>query len=142
MKAASYLPSDRGWRHLHPKGVGGQEHDVSKADEVRVPRTRGQSARSCVVKTELFETWSWWKGRQPAGHGMITCARCCRESSYFPAKLPSRPAHKEWEATDGTPQTRSETSRATWGWPKACEGQGHGGVIVLSHQKLFEKEGL
>jgi len=56
IKAASYLPSKRGWRHLHLKGVRGQEHDVSKADEVRVPRTRGQSARSCGVKTELLET--------------------------------------------------------------------------------------
>jgi len=55
----------------------------------------------------------------------------------FPAKLPSGPARKERETTDRTPKTRSETSRATWGWPKACEGQGHGGVIVLSHQKLF-----
>ena len=36
--------------------MGGQEHDVSKADEARVPRARGQEARSCVVKTELFET--------------------------------------------------------------------------------------
>src|SRR3989442_8354817 len=56
IKAASYLCFQRAQGHLHPKGVGGQEHDVSTADEVRVPRARGQSARSCVVKTALFET--------------------------------------------------------------------------------------
>ena len=66
---------------------------------------------------------------------MIACAQCYRESYYPSAKLPLRPARKERETTDGTPETRSEASRATWGWPTAREGQGHGGVIVLSHQK-------
>src|SRR5947209_17784391 len=53
IKAASYLHSQRVQGYLPPKGERGQEHDVSKADEVRVPRARGQSARSCVVKIEL-----------------------------------------------------------------------------------------
>src|SRR2546425_8508801 len=66
---------------------------------------------------------------------MIACAQCCGESYYVSAKLPLRPAHKEWETTDGTPKARSEASRATWGWPTARESHGHGGVIVLSHQR-------
>ena len=64
---------------------------------------------------------------------MIACARRCKERYYFPAKLPSGPAYKEWETTKGTPGARNEASRATWGWPTARESQGHGGIIVLSH---------
>jgi hypothetical protein len=71
---------------------------------------------------------------------MIACAHCCRESYYVSAKLPLRPARKERETTDGTAKARSEASRATWGWPTARESHGHGGVIVLSHQKLRGKD--
>ncbi len=70
---------------------------------------------------------------------MIACAQRFRVSYYRSAKLPLRPAHKEWETTDRAPKARSETSRATWGWPTAREGQGHGGVIVAPHH---EGEGL
>jgi len=52
---------------------------------------------------------------------MIACAQCCSESYYVSAKLPLRPAHKEWETTAGTPEARSEASRATWGWPTTRE---------------------
>ncbi len=83
-----------------------------------------------MVKTALFEAQSWGKGRQPTGDGMIACARCYGERYYFPVKLLSRPARKERETTERTPGARSETFRATWGWPTAREGQGHGGTIV------------
>jgi hypothetical protein len=108
---------------------------VSKADNVRIPRTRGQSARSCMVKTALFESQSWWNKGQPTGYGMSACAQRCRKRYYFRAKLSLRPAHKEWETTKRTPGARSESSSVTWGWPTAREGQGHGGVIVLSLEK-------
>jgi hypothetical protein len=73
---------------------------------------------------------------------MIACARRCRKRYYFLAKLSLRPAHKEWETTEGAPGARNETSSATWGWPTAREGHGHGGVILLHQKCVVEKEGL
>src|SRR5256885_8057822 len=57
--------ASKAWGHLHPKGPRGQEHDVRTADEIRAPRIRGQPARSCLVKTALFESKSWWISASP-----------------------------------------------------------------------------
>jgi hypothetical protein len=45
---------------------------------------------------------------QPTGDSITACARHGKESYSLLAMLLSRPAHKEWETTDGTPQARSE----------------------------------
>lgn len=56
---------DKPATYLQPKGLGGQKHVVSKADEALVSGARGRSGKSCMAKTTLSEAQSRRKRGSP-----------------------------------------------------------------------------